>query len=231
MGIIDRLVGAHITEKLNTWAKDNAVPRDYPKKDLKKLQEIATETADKLPALATDLMSVLPKTLPDAASVTTEMQSAAQRVTDHLLQLVPAKLEDEVEDARDGADDVTWAQVKTKYGELRKAMKSAPYWKDALPDAMVAFAAKHDVTPDELSGFSQNIEQVRAMIPVLAAVGDDVVQRLEKLDEILVAALGPADDADDAEAAPPPADPVGPDDTGDASSGDPEPDPADGGAS
>lgn len=189
MGLMDRLVGAAVSEKLATWTKEHAVPADYPAADLEKLREVATEAADELPALAKDLQAVLPKRLPAAADAPDELKTSAQRVTEHLLQLLPGDLAGQLEAAH--ADDVAWTDVQKQYGDLRKAIKAAPYWKDALPEALATFAANHDVSADELAAFSDSLEKVRALLPLVEMVGPDLKDRLAKLDEVL-AGLGAA---------------------------------------
>ena len=191
MGIMDRLVGSHVTDQLAAWAKDNAVPADYPADDLAKLKEVATEAAEKLPALAKELAAVLPKALPKAADASAELKTLAQRVSDHLLQLLPGHLRKELAAARAGSD-VEWSDVRTEYGDLRKAVKATPYWKDSVPDTLAAFAVKHGVTPGELSAFSSRLDQVRALLPLVEMVGTDLTDRLHKLDDVLAKGLANA---------------------------------------
>jgi hypothetical protein len=184
MGMMDRLVGAAIASKLDTYAKDHKPPADYPKADLKKLEAIAQRTADKLPGIAKDLVDVLPTKLPAASGLSDEARTAAAKIGEHLVDLVPVRFNDELDTAR--ADtSFDYDDARAKFGQVRSALKAAPHYKSSLPDAIVAFAADKGVTPDELTAFEKRLDDVHAMLPLIQVADTDIEKRLIKLEALL----------------------------------------------
>lgn len=185
MSIVDRMVGMAVSNKLKSFTAENAPPPDYPKADLKKLEAIATKAAESLPALSKDLLEVLPKKLPAQSALSKEAQTNAMKVGEHLLNLVPMRLEGELEAARDDAPAFSYDDARAQFGKMRSALKASPHFKAALPDALVAFAASKGVTPDELEVFAKRLEDLREMLPLVKIADTGIEGRLAKLEKLL----------------------------------------------
>ena len=184
MGMMDRIVGAAVASKLKTYAKDHAPPADYPAADLKKLEAIAQRTADKLPGIAQDLVEVLPAKLPAQSALSAEAQTAAAKIGAHLLDLVPGRFTAELDAARQGAE-FDYDDARAQFSKARMALKAAPHYKGALPEALVAFAAEKGVTPDELGALEKRLDDVHAMLPLIKVADTDIEKRLVKLEALL----------------------------------------------
>lgn len=186
MGLITKLTGLAISNKLEAYTAANPAPADYPAADLQKLESIAGSVAARLPELATELGKVLPKKLPAESQLPPDARNLATKLGQYLLSLVPKSLADQVAATRDQARDggVDYEKARLEYGKIRGMLPAVPYFVDKVPAGLVAFAAQNGVTPAELQQFEDNLKKLHAMIPLVEMAGPDIVARLKKIDEL-----------------------------------------------
>lgn len=193
MGVKDWVVGQAVSLKLSSYTSNHPVPRDVPAADVKKLEQIAAQIAAKAPGLAAGLAKALPPSLPPESTLTPEMKTAAQKLGDHLLKLVPAHLTSDVDKARETATHrgYDYGTVVAKYDRLLTALPATKHFADDLAPALVAFAASHGITPAELAKFQQSLLQIEQMIPLVNAAGADPAKKLTRLADLVgLAKLG-----------------------------------------
>jgi len=186
MGLVAKMTGIAVSKRLESYSEANRPAADYPAADLEALESIATSISARLPDLAKGLEAVLPDKLPKESQLSPDVRNAAIKLGQHLMALVPKSLDHQVTDARGqaSAKGVDYESARDQFGKIRMALPAVPYFKDAVPDSLVAFAVANHVTPAELKTFESNLTKLQAMLPLVEMAGPDLAARITKLEEL-----------------------------------------------